>query len=59
MSPATIVLTGVMAAGKSTVAALLAERFGRSVHLRGDLFRRMIVNGRAPVRPGFRPEDHS
>jgi len=36
-----------MAAGKSTVAQLLAERLPRSVHLRGDAFRRMIVNGRA------------
>jgi predicted kinase len=36
-----------MAAGKSTVAQALAERLPKSVHLRGDLFRRMIVNGRA------------
>jgi cytidylate kinase len=36
-----------MAAGKSTVAQALAERLPRSVHLRGDLFRRMIVNGQA------------
>src|SRR3954451_696316 len=35
-----------MAAGKSTVAQVLAERFSRSVHLRGDAFRRMIVSGR-------------
>lgn len=40
-----ILITGVMAAGKSTVAQALAERFPRSVHLRGDLFRRIIVNG--------------
>jgi predicted kinase len=38
-----------MAAGKSTVAQALAERLPRSVHLRGDVFRRMIVNGRAEM----------
>ncbi len=43
------VLTGVMAAGKSTVAELLAQRFPRSVHLQGDAFRTMIVNGRDPI----------
>ena len=42
-----ILITGNMAAGKSSVAQALAERLPRSVHLRGDLFRRMIVNGRA------------
>ena len=46
-----VVVTGIMAAGKSTVAQALAERLPRSVHLRGDLFRRMIVNGQADVTP--------
>src|ERR1700690_797865 len=45
------VLTGVMAAGKSTVAELLAQRFERGVHVRGDVFRRMIVRGRDPIAP--------
>ncbi|WP_249866370.1 phosphotransferase-like protein [Paenibacillus konkukensis] len=40
-----------MASGKSTVAQLLAERFEKSVHLRGDTFRKMIVNNRQEVRP--------
>lgn len=44
-----IVVTGIQAAGKSTVAQGLAERLERSVHLRGDAFRRMIVNGRAEM----------
>jgi predicted kinase len=44
-----ILITGIMAAGKSTVAQALAERLPKSVHLRGDLFRRMIVNGRAEL----------
>jgi chloramphenicol 3-O-phosphotransferase len=48
-----ILLTGVMAAGKSTVAQRLAERLPMSVHLRGDVFRRMIVNGRAEMEKGF------
>jgi predicted kinase len=46
-----ILITGVMAAGKSTVAQALAERLPKSVHLRGDTFRKMIVNGR--VELGF------
>jgi cytidylate kinase len=40
-----------MAAGKSTVAQLLAEQCARSAHIRGDAFRRMIVSGRAEMRP--------
>jgi len=42
-----IVVSGIMAAGKSTVSQLLAERFQYGVHLRGDVFRRMIVSGQA------------
>ncbi len=42
-----VLISGIMAAGKSTVAQALAERMPKSVHLRGDAFRRMIVNGRA------------
>ncbi|HUZ40007.1 MAG TPA: AAA family ATPase [Acidimicrobiales bacterium] len=45
------VITGVMASGKSTVAELIAQRFERSVHLRGDVFRKMIVRGRDPITP--------
>src|SRR4051794_40954777 len=40
-----------MAAGKSTVARLLAARFERGVHLEGDLFRRSIVSGREEMTP--------
>lgn len=47
--PVVILLTGIMAAGKSTVAEALARRLPRSVHLRGDVFRKMIVNGRAEM----------
>ncbi|WP_429845613.1 AAA family ATPase [Brevibacillus sp. FIR094] len=44
-------VTGIMASGKSTVAQLLAEKLNRGVHLRGDSFRRMIVNGREDYMP--------
>lgn len=53
--PSTILITGIMAAGKSSVAQALAERLPRSVHLRGDIFRRMIVRGRADM--GFTLSD--
>lgn len=41
-----ILITGVMASGKSTVAQLIAEKLTKAVHLRGDVFRKMIVSGR-------------
>ncbi|WP_205878654.1 AAA family ATPase [Mycobacterium camsae] len=44
-----IVITGIQAAGKSTVAQALAETLPNSVHVRGDVFRRMIVNGGADM----------
>jgi chloramphenicol 3-O-phosphotransferase len=50
-SQAIILVTGIQAAGKSTIAQLLAERLPRSVHVRGDRFRRMIINGRADMTP--------
>jgi GrpB-like predicted nucleotidyltransferase (UPF0157 family)/chloramphenicol 3-O-phosphotransferase len=40
-----------MAAGKSTVARLLAARFERGVHLEGDFFRRSVVGGREEMTP--------
>jgi predicted kinase len=46
------VLTGVQAAGKSTVAQALAARFPRSVHVHGDVFRRWVVSGREDPAPG-------
>jgi GrpB-like predicted nucleotidyltransferase (UPF0157 family) len=54
--PVVYLITGPMAAGKSTVARLLASRFPRGVHLEGDLFRRSIVTGREDVTPDLRPE---
>lgn len=54
--PCIILITGIMASGKSTVAQALAERLAKSVHLRGDSFRRMIVSGRVEMSPPF-PEE--
>lgn len=51
-----VLVTGIQAAGKSTVAQVLAERLPRSVHLRGDLFRRMVVGGRVDMTPDQPPE---
>lgn len=45
--PRIVLITGNMAAGKSTVAQALAEQLPQSVHLRGDIFRRMIVSDQA------------
>lgn len=52
-----IVVTGIMAAGKSTVAQALAERFPRSAHVRGDHYRRSIVGGRQDMSP--QPSDEA
>lgn len=52
-----ILITGIQAAGKSAVAQAVAERLECSVHLRGDLFRRMIVNGRADMGPSDPPAE--
>jgi chloramphenicol 3-O-phosphotransferase len=51
-----IVITGAMAAGKSTVADLLAIRLPKSVHIHGDVFRRMVVSGRADMTPNPTPD---
>lgn len=52
-----VLITGIQAAGKSSVAQAVAELLDRSVHLRGDLFRRMIVNGRADMGPAEPPAE--
>jgi len=45
MMSSIFLITGIMASGKSTIAQLLAERMEKSVHVRGDVFRKMIVHG--------------
>ncbi|HKL73036.1 MAG TPA: AAA family ATPase [Candidatus Onthovivens sp.] len=42
-------ITGLMASGKSTLAEALAKRLDKSVHLRGDYFRKAIINGRVEM----------
>jgi len=41
-----VLITGISASGKSTVAELLARRFWKGAHVKGDVFRRMVVSGR-------------
>ena len=54
--PAIYLITGPMAAGKSTVARLLAARFERGVHVEGDTFRRSIITGREDPTPEMKQE---
>ncbi|WP_420622661.1 AAA family ATPase [Candidatus Poriferisodalis sp.] len=49
-------ITGVPASGKSTIAEALAQRTSRSVHLRGDIFRRFVINGRVEMSADPEPE---
>ena len=43
------VVSGVQAVGKSTVAAGLAKRYARGVHVAGDGIRAMVVSGRVDM----------
>ena len=49
--PEIFLITGISAAGKSTVAQNLAERFERGVHVKGDVYRRMVVSGQDHLHP--------
>ncbi|MEU0191920.1 AAA family ATPase [Streptomyces afghaniensis] len=51
LGSAVVLITGVMASGKSTVAELLARQLPRAAHVRGDVFRRMVVSGREELLP--------
>jgi len=50
-----LVVTGAMASGKSTVAEALARSFPLAAHVRGDVFRRFVVSGRASMAPPLSP----
>jgi chloramphenicol 3-O-phosphotransferase len=54
--PFVLLVTGVSASGKSTVADALARRFERGVHVRGDVFRKMVVTGRVEMSATPSPE---
>ncbi|WP_157106501.1 AAA family ATPase [Nocardia arthritidis] len=56
MTSAVYLITGIQAAGKSTVAQALAERLPRSAHVRGDVFRRFVVRGRVEMSADPSPE---
>ena len=49
-------ITGIPASGKSTVTEALAQQRPRSVHLRGDVFRRFVINGRVEMSADPDPE---
>ena len=51
MSRKIFVLSGLQAAGKTTVAGLVARRFPRGVHVAGDGIRAMVVSGRVDMTP--------
>jgi cytidylate kinase len=44
-----LLITGPQAAGKTTVARMVAGRFARGVCIEGDAFRRFVVAGRADM----------
>jgi chloramphenicol 3-O-phosphotransferase len=49
------VLSGLQAAGKTTVAGVLARRYPRGVHIAGDSIRAMVVAGRVDMTPDSQP----
>ncbi|GAB3753689.1 nucleoside/nucleotide kinase family protein [Microlunatus parietis] len=55
--PKVVLITGIQAAGKSTIAPLLASRLGpRAVTVDGDVFYRGVVAGRVGMTPTPEPE---
>lgn len=56
--PIIVAVTGIQAAGKSTVARLLAERLSPGAHIEADVLYQMIVSGRVmPEEPGVMPPE--
>jgi hypothetical protein len=53
---AIILVSGTQGAGKSTVAAILAGRFERAVHIEADVLHGFIVSGRATEQDWRPPE---
>ena len=61
--PSIIVVTGIQAAGKSTIGRLLAERFERGAFVEADSLQKIIVSGGVWVTdvqgPGAMPQGES
>jgi hypothetical protein len=49
--PSAVLVTGISAAGKSTVGRLLAERFARGAFVEGDVMWKLVVSGRIDMTP--------
>lgn len=49
MEPTAVLLTGIQAAGKSTVGRMLAQRLDRAAFIEGDDLWRMVIAGRADM----------
>ena len=54
--PTALLVTGIQAAGKSTVGRLLAERFERGVFIDGDVIWKLVVAGGEDMTPKPGPE---
>jgi thymidylate kinase len=48
--PCAVLVSGIQAAGKSTIGRSLAERFPKGAFLDGDWMRKLIVTGRADMK---------
>jgi len=59
MNAGIVLVTGAMAAGKSTIADLLARTLPRAAHVHGDIFRRWIVAGGASMEPPLDAESET
>jgi len=49
--PAVVIVTGIQAAGKSTIGRLLAETLARAAFIDGDVLARLVVSGRERMTP--------
>lgn len=55
-TPAVVIVTGIQAAGKTTVGEALAGRLERSAFIDGDDLAGMVVGGRSGMTPDAAPE---